>query len=67
MNIHTTLTDSDITEQYLGFISGPDFACVAAKAAYKSEQIKCFVAGNMACPASDQAILDFTRIDERFR
>lgn len=59
MNTHDTLADSAITEQYLAFVSGPDFACVAARAAYKSKQIKTFVAGNMACPASDQAILDF--------
>lgn len=32
---------------------------MAARAAYARNQIKCFVAGNMACPASDKMILDF--------
>lgn len=48
-----------IIESYLNFISNPQFPCVAAKAAFARKQIKCFVAGNMACPASDKMILDF--------
>lgn len=48
-----------IIDSYLSFISNPEFPCVAAKAAFSRNQIKCFVAGNMACPASDKMILDF--------
>jgi len=48
-----------IIASYLSFISNPQFPCVAAKAAISRKQIKCFVAGNMACPASDRMILDF--------
>ena len=46
-------------EDYLAFISRPDFPCVAAKAAFAHRQIRCFVAGNMLCPADDKHILDF--------
>lgn len=48
-----------IIETYLSFIGNTQFPCVAAKAALSRNQIKCFVAGNMACPASDRMILDF--------
>jgi FPC/CPF motif-containing protein YcgG len=48
-----------IIEEYLSFISNPHFPCVAAKAAYAHKQIKCFVAEHLACPADDQAILNF--------
>ena len=46
-------------ENYLNFVSQPQFPCVAARAAYAHKQIKCFVAGNMLCPADDKLILDF--------
>jgi FPC/CPF motif-containing protein YcgG len=59
LNVNTTLTDSQICDEYLSFIGSPQFACVAARAALASQQIKCFVAGHMACPGSDTAILDF--------
>lgn len=49
----------NIVDSYLSFISNPHFPCVAAKAAFARKQIKCFVAGNMACPANDKMILDF--------
>jgi FPC/CPF motif-containing protein YcgG len=50
---------SPIVEEYLSFISNPHFPCVAARAAFAQKHIRCFVAGNMACPASDRMILDF--------
>ena len=46
-------------EEYLSFISSSEFPCVAARAAFAHKQIKCFVAGNMLCPADDKMILDF--------
>ena len=53
-------------QDYLSFISRPEFPCVAARAAFAHRQIRCFVAGNMLCPADDKAILDFiyTFIDD---
>ena len=49
----------EITGEYLSFISNPQFPCVAARAAFAHQQIRCFVAGNMLCPADDKNILDF--------
>jgi uncharacterized protein len=54
-----TSQQTAIIEEYLSFISNPQFPCVAARAAYAHSQIRCFVAGNMACPAGDKMILDF--------
>ena len=48
-----------IIQEYLTFIANKDFACIAAKAALAKQQIKCFVAGNMACPKDDYDILKF--------
>lgn len=50
---------NDMIEEYLSFISSPQFPCVAARAAYANKQIRCFVGGNMLCPANDRPILDF--------
>jgi uncharacterized protein len=49
----------EIIEDYLSFISRPEFPCVAARAAFAHGQIRCTVAGNMLCPADDTHILDF--------
>jgi FPC/CPF motif-containing protein YcgG len=49
----------EMIQDYLAFISRPDFPCVAARAAFAHDQIRCFVAGNMLCPADDKNILDF--------
>jgi uncharacterized protein len=49
----------EMIADYLAFISRPDFPCVAARAAFANDQIRCFVAGNMLCPADDKNILDF--------
>ena len=52
-------TDDEIMESYRSFLSGRDFPCVAAREAVAREQVHCFVAGHMACPAHDRQILDF--------
>jgi uncharacterized protein len=59
--VNTTLQaqQHEMIEDYLAFISRPDFPCVAARAAFAHNQIRCFVAGNMLCPADDKHILDF--------
>ncbi|MEO8569151.1 MAG: guanitoxin biosynthesis heme-dependent pre-guanitoxin N-hydroxylase GntA [Ginsengibacter sp.] len=49
----------NIIQEYLTFIANKDFACIAAKAALARQQIKCFVADNMACPKDDYDILKF--------
>ena len=59
MNNRSAIHDDEIIEEYLSFISNPQFPCVAARAAYSHKQIKCYVAGNMLCPADDKNILDF--------
>ena len=46
-------------EEYLSFLKAKDFPCIAAKAAHERHLIKCMVAGNMACPKDDTAILFF--------
>ncbi len=48
-----------IIEEYKEYISNKEFACVAAKAALARQQISCIVAGHMACPKDDHAILKF--------
>ena len=52
-------TDYEIIETYLTSISTKEFPCVAAKEAVARQQVSCFVAGHMACPADDCAILHF--------
>ncbi len=51
--------EQHIVEEYLAFIKNDEFPCIAAKAALAKQQIKCYVAGHMACPKDDQAILAF--------
>jgi uncharacterized protein len=46
-------------DEYLSFLEAKDFPCIAAKAAHEKHLIKCMVAGNMACPKDDAAILLF--------
>ncbi len=48
-----------LAEEYLSFIEAKEFPCIAAKAAMARKNVKCLVAGNMACPKDDNAILDF--------
>ncbi|CAN5143737.1 guanitoxin biosynthesis heme-dependent pre-guanitoxin N-hydroxylase GntA [soil metagenome] len=49
----------NIIRDYFKLIEDPTFSCIAAKAALKKKQIKCFVAGHMACPHDDANILKF--------
>lgn len=49
----------NIIEEFREFVSQSEFPCVAARAAVTKNQVECFVAGHMACPASDQQILEF--------
>ncbi len=48
-----------IIEEYLQYINNKEFPCIAAKAAMSKQQIKCMVAGHMACPKDDAEILSF--------
>ena len=53
------LPDSEIIEEYLAYIECREFPCIAAKAALSRQQVKCMVAGNIACPNNDAEILQF--------
>jgi uncharacterized protein len=46
-------------EQYKSFIYRQEYPCIAAKEAVRKQRVKVFVAGHMACPKDDRAILDF--------
>lgn len=48
-----------VVKEYLSFIETKEFPCIAAKAALARQQVKCMVAGNMACPNEDAGILQF--------
>ncbi len=48
-----------IVEEYLAFLENKEFPCIAAKAALAKQQVRCMVAGNMACPKEDEDILQF--------
>jgi FPC/CPF motif-containing protein YcgG len=48
-----------VVAEYLSFLAEKDFPCIAAKAALARQQVKCLVAGNMACPKDDAGILQF--------
>ena len=48
-----------IIQSYFEYLNNKSFPCVAAKAALAKEQIKCFVASHLMCPADDRAILNF--------
>jgi FPC/CPF motif-containing protein YcgG len=51
--------DKAIINEWMEYIENRDFPCVAAKAALSKEQLNVMVAGHMACPKDDKAILDF--------
>ena len=55
MHSHT----QNIIEEYKTFISNKTFPCIAARAALASGHIKCMLAGHLACPKDDRAILEF--------
>ena len=48
-----------VVEEYHAFLEVKEFPCIAAKAAQARQQVKCKVAGNMACPKDDADILQF--------
>lgn len=48
-----------IINEYLDFIKNMEFPCIGAKTALVKGQLKCMVAGHMACPRSNQKILNF--------
>lgn len=50
---------TSIINEYVDFISNKNFPCIGAKASLAKNQAQCMVAGNMACPASDAAMIDF--------
>ncbi len=54
-----TPSKETIAQSYYDYISEKAFPCVAAKAALAKQQLHCFVAGHMACPAHDTEILSF--------
>lgn len=52
-------TNQSIIEDYHDYINAKDFPCVAARAAFSKQQVKCIVAEHMACPKDDSDILYF--------
>jgi FPC/CPF motif-containing protein YcgG len=51
--------EEEIIKEWQAHLEDKAFPCVAAKAALAKEQLDVFVAGHMACPKDDTAILDF--------
>lgn len=58
-NTDTYKSDTDIKTEFENFVKSKNFPCVAAITALKRDQIRTYVAGNMACPQDDQGILKF--------
>lgn len=48
-----------VIKEYFSFLDSKEFPCIAAKAALSRQNVKCMVAGNMACPKDDAEILQF--------
>ncbi|MDB5253581.1 MAG: hypothetical protein JWP27_2750 [Flaviaesturariibacter sp.] len=55
----TNTGDKDLQAEYEAFLEDKAFPCVAAKAALARNQVRCYVAGHMACPHHDAGILQF--------
>ncbi|CAN5831382.1 guanitoxin biosynthesis heme-dependent pre-guanitoxin N-hydroxylase GntA [soil metagenome] len=53
------LEQDHITEEYHAFLNKKEFPCIGAKSAVTKQQLKCMVAGHMACPKDDRDILQF--------
>lgn len=51
--------EGEIIKEWQTHLEDKSFPCVAAKAALAKEQLNVFVAGHMACPKDDKAILNF--------
>ncbi len=45
-----------VIKEYFSFLDSKEFPCIAAKAALSRQNVKCMVAGNMACPKDDAEI-----------
>lgn len=59
-NMNRAVTDNEnLINEYYSFLENKEFPCIAAKAAFARKQIKCMVAGNMACPKDDTEIYKF--------
>lgn len=54
-----SLEQDPIIEEYHNFINNKAFPCIGAKSAMTKQQLKCMVAGHMACPNDDRTILKF--------
>ncbi len=52
-------TTQTIIDDWTAHLENKEFPCVAAKAAMVKSQLNVMVAGHMACPKDDKAILDF--------
>lgn len=59
MEMKNNCSDEDIIHEFIDHVNDKEFPCVAAKAALASDQIKYMVAGHMACPQQDKAIMHF--------
>ncbi len=57
--MENTFNDENIIHDFIAHINEKEFPCIAAKAAIANDQVKCMVAGHMACPQHDTAILHF--------
>lgn len=51
--------ENEITAEYTSFINARDFPCVAARAAFARQNVKCLLVDHMACPKDDLVILNF--------
>lgn len=48
-----------IIEEYREFLNNSKFPCIGAKTSITKKQLRCMVAGDMACPKDDRDILQF--------
>jgi FPC/CPF motif-containing protein YcgG len=55
----TAMEPAEIINDYFAFLNSETFPCIGARAAMQKQNLRCMVAGNMACPAHDPAILQF--------
>ena len=51
--------NKNIEAAYFAFLNAKAFPCIGAKTAQAKQQAICMVAGHMACPKDDSAILQF--------
>lgn len=53
------MNDQTIIENYLAHLKNKQFPCIGAKASLAKNQVRCFVARDLSCPADDLSILEF--------